>query len=114
MKISIKNFTLDLIVGIFDYERTAKQTIHFDIDIYLAQGAGENDDIAKTLDYRVLLEELTSHLQQTRHYLLETLVNDTARFILNHPYAERVVVSCDKGHIFENVEKVAVCVDLTK
>lgn len=114
MKICIKNFTLDLIVGIFDFERTARQTIHFDIDIYLDENAGANDDIDNTLDYNSLLQELTKHLEDTQYNLLETLVNDTAGFILNKSHVRRVTVACDKGRIFENVDKVAVCVDLTK
>ena len=107
MTISIRNLTLSMIIGIFEYERKVKQTVHFDIDIELDEQAGMCDHIDNTLDYNQLLEDL-SVFKKSEYQLLETLIHDIAAFILKRPHVQHVKISADKGKLYENVDKVVV------
>ena len=107
MTISIRNMTLPMIIGIFEYERKVKQTVHFDIEIELDERAGLTDNIDNTLDYNQLIEELSA-FKKSEYQLLETLIHDMGAFILDKPHVRQVHISADKGKLYENVDKVVV------
>ena len=107
MTISIRNLTLSMIIGIFDYERHSPQTVHFDIDIIIDDQSAATDNIDDTLDYNRLIQDLSS-FERSEYFLLETLIHDVAAFILKRPHVRAVKVSADKGKLYENVDKVVV------
>ena len=107
MTISIRNMTLPMIIGIFEYERKVKQTVHFDIEIELDEQAGLTDNIDNTLDYNQLIEELSA-FKKSEYQLLEMLIHDMGAFILAKPHVRQVHISADKGKLYENVDKVVV------
>lgn len=73
---------VDTVIGIYDWEREIKQTIVFDIEMaFDIRKAAETDDIAHTLDYKAVSERVVSFVEQSKYFLVETLIEDLARIL---------------------------------
>jgi len=54
-KVFIKQLEIDAIIGIYDFERTQKQTVVFDIEMaWDIEAAANSDNIDKALNYKTL------------------------------------------------------------
>ena len=76
MKINIKNFKIDIIIGTLEHERNTPQSIEMDIEFeYDATQAIENDNFNYAVDYKTLTDDIVEYLKNTKFYLIETLVS---------------------------------------
>jgi len=81
--IFIENIETEAIIGVFDWERTTRQPVIFDLTIYTNFAKPcESDDLNDAIDYQNLTETLVGFVAETQFNLLETLVEKTADFLL--------------------------------
>ena len=72
--IFLRNLHIDTLIGIFDWERTAKQTLIFDIEMaFDCSRAGESDAIEDALDYKAVYDRLVAFVSQSEFFLIEKL-----------------------------------------
>ncbi len=72
--IFLRNVHIDALIGIFDWERTAKQTLIFDIEMaFDCSDAGQSDSIDDTLDYKAVYDRLVTFVSQSEFFLIEKL-----------------------------------------
>ena len=97
-KISLKDLQFDCIIGTLPYERENEQPIVLNVSIWLDFAlAARNEDLAHSIDYAQLAEELQSFIRLSQFQLEETLVVQTAKHILdNYPKTMMVEVSVCK------------------
>lgn len=103
-KISIKDLEFYTILGTLPFERENEQPIVLNVSIWLdfAQAA-RNEDLAHSIDYAQLAEDLKGFIRLSCFQLEETLVVETAKYILSHyPKAETVEVSVSKPAAIPN------------
>src|SRR5215470_9184600 len=69
--IFISDLRLDILVGVYNWERRVPQTIQFDLEIGIPETGGRprSDRIGETIDYSKVVARLASSLQDT-HFLL--------------------------------------------
>ena len=80
--IFVTDLRVDCIVGIWDWERAATQTISIDLEMAWDIGpAAEADDIEKTLDYRAVSKRVTAFVQESGFQLIETMAVQIAELI---------------------------------
>ena len=73
---------VDAVIGIYDWERTIKQKLIFDIEMgFDIRKAAETDDIAYALDYKTVSDRLTSFVETSEYFLMETLIEETANIL---------------------------------
>jgi len=97
-KISLKDLTFDCIIGILPYEREHEQPIVLNVSIWLDFTlAARNEDLAHSIDYAQLAEDLKGFIRLSCFQLEETLVVKCAERILkNHSKVQAVEVSVRK------------------
>jgi len=79
--------------GVSEDERSAEQPFELDLDVVLdTLPAAKTDDVADTLDYGQLAEQVCGVVSGSSFHLLETLAEEIARTVLSHPLAAEVTV----------------------
>jgi dihydroneopterin aldolase len=82
-KIFIHGLQLSVIIGIYPHERNQAQPILLDIDLGVdAQLASSQDSLSQTIDYDYLINQIKLHILHTEFFLIETLAEYIAQFIL--------------------------------
>lgn len=103
-KISLKDFQFNCIIGTLPYEREHEQPIVLNVSLWLDfESAARNEDLAHSIDYAQLAENVKNFICLSQFQLEETLVVQTAQYILNnHPKALMVEVSVRKPNAVPN------------
>ena len=95
--ISITGLRLTGFHGVFEHEKTDGQVFVVDLTIELnTQEAGHSDDLADTLDYSVIVDEVANRVTGKSVDLIETLAEDIALIVLSHPRPQAVTVTVHK------------------
>ncbi len=86
--------------GVFPAEKRLGQRFVIDIDIELAHtGAVTDDDLAATVDYAALADDVAAIVGGPPLDLLEALAGRIADRVLAEPHAAGVVVTVRKPHV---------------
>lgn len=113
-KIIIEEMDLPFRIGVPDEERAKPQRLRLSIIIeHPLQTAALSDDLAQTIDYGTLANELASFGEGKEWKLLERLAHDLALWILRRFGGERVTVEAKK-FILPNAHHVAVRMSRSK
>ncbi|MCF8006551.1 MAG: dihydroneopterin aldolase [Methylovulum sp.] len=81
--IFLNGLCIDTIIGIYEWERSTKQTLIFDIAMaFDINKASQTDDLQYTLDYKKVSDRVTEFVQNTQYYLIERLISEVAELIL--------------------------------
>lgn len=82
--IYLRDLKIETIIGIFDWERSIKQTVSFDLDMAAdIRKAAASDQIDDTLDYKAVAKRLIEFVGNSQFQLVETLAERVAEIILN-------------------------------
>jgi dihydroneopterin aldolase len=80
--IFLRDVHIDTLIGIFDWEREAKQTLIFDLEMaFDCQPAAESDDIVDALNYKAVFDRLVEFVGQSEFFLIEKLATEMIRLI---------------------------------
>ncbi len=108
-KIFIRDLRIETIVGLYDWERVAKQTLLVNIelatDIRLAASDG---DLQHTIDYSAVCAAVTKLIQDEEFELLESLAESAAGLILKNFSVDWLRFSVSKMDVLNNVSSVGV------
>ncbi len=113
-KIFLHGMKADTLIGVYEWERQQRQTVLLDLDIALPEQATQQDDIAQTIHYGDVCQQLRQQLATRDFLLLESLAQYVADFILTDFGAKWVRVRITKLGILPNVQNVGVEIERTK
>ncbi len=83
-RIFLEALDIQGVIGIYDWERTTKQTIRVDLEMPAnASFASGSDDISDTLNYKDVAKRIIAYVENTEYQLIETLVENIASIILD-------------------------------
>lgn len=78
----IKDLTVDCIIGVYPHERHEAQPLSIDVEVHVdVAKAAKSEDLADTVDYAALVDELTFLVQAARFRLVETACHAIARYV---------------------------------
>lgn len=84
--------------GVTEAERALLQTLLVDIEYYYE--AGDSDELASVVDYAAVIEGVASILEDGEFKLLETAVQKTGEYMLQHfPAVMEVAVVVTKSEV---------------
>ncbi len=109
--IFIEDMRVEAHVGIYDRERAAPQTLDISLTFGVPDEAAQDDDIAKTIDYAVVIERIRSELAARHFNLLETLGEYVIGLLLDEFRAPWGKVSIAKVGIARGVKRVGVQIE---
>lgn len=100
------------LIGVYEWERQQPQILLLDLDIgtdFLQ--AAQSDDVADTIHYAQVAEEIISALAEQSFLLLEALAEYVAQLILTRYQALSVKVKVVKPGILASVAQVGVMIE---
>ncbi|MGH8475895.1 MAG: dihydroneopterin aldolase [Methylococcales bacterium] len=81
--IFLRGLEIETIIGIYDWERAARQTVILDIEMGCdIRKAAESDAIEDALDYKAVSKRLISFVETSQFFLVERLSDEIAKILL--------------------------------
>ena len=112
-KLQIMHLPLSVIIGVYDKERLAPQSIFVDLTLfYDCQSAVEKDAIAQALDYDRVVDQLHALAHALQPILIETFAIKIAEAVLYHfSLCQRIMVSVHKPQAIPAAEDVIFSIE---
>ncbi len=111
----LHDLKVDCVIGIFEWERRIKQTIHIDLDMAAdIRPAAASDAIADTLDYKAVAKRLVDFAGHSQFQLVETLAEKIAGIVLTEFKVPWVRVRINKQGAVRNADAVGVLIERGK
>lgn len=110
--IFIHDLRLDLLIGVYEWERRVPQTVQLDLEIGIPEtGRPRSDRIRDTIDYAKVIERVTASLKQERFLLVERLAEHLAQLLMKEFGAPWVRVSVSKLAVERDVKRVGITIE---
>lgn len=109
--IFINDYRLDVLIGIYEWERAVAQTVQFDLEIGMPQSAAEVRTINDTVDYARVVLRVEESLRGKHFPLVEKLAQHVADLVLGEFGAPRVKVSVTKLAPLKGVKRLGVVIE---
>ena len=105
----IKDFIIQEIIGIHDYEKTKKQKIKFNIVLDIDQNTVPNEkDIKSIVDYEKITNKLENLTKDKKYNFLESLAEDSFKEIFEDKRISSVKIKIEKPDAIKNADSVGV------
>ena len=97
-------------IGVHDFEKKGEQRVLINIDLYVAlsESTPENDTLDEVVDYDFMRMSVANRVAQGHIHLQETLCDDVARSMLEHPKVRGVRISTMKPDVYPDCAGVGV------
>ncbi len=114
-KVIIKDLLIRGIIGINPDERVKKQDILVNIVIYTdVRRAADSDDIADATNYKDISKQVIDFVEASSFFLVEKLVTEIARLILQDYPVNRVQVRVEKPGALRFARSVGIEIERTR
>ena len=109
-RLFLKNYAIDINIGVHDFEKRAEQRVLVNVDLFvpLALSTPQEDKLDEVLDYDFMRRVIAERVSRGHIHLQETLCDDVARIMLEHPRVQAVRVSTEKPEVYPDCESVGV------
>ena len=108
----LRDFRLQLIIGIYEWERKIPQPVRLDLEIGLPDHkAGETDNVADTINYGEVAARITERFSSQPFELVETVAEKIARLVLDEFGAPWVKVSVTKFAIVRGIKELGIVIE---
>lgn len=112
--IFIDELRVEAQVGIYPREKITTQTLDINLTFGVPDEAARDDDIARTIDYAVVIDRIRNELAERRFNLLETLGEFVIELMLNEFGAPWVKISIAKIGVAKGVRRVGVQIERSR
>jgi dihydroneopterin aldolase len=110
--IFLQDFRIELLIGIYEWERKMPQTVQLDLEIGLPSSrAGETDKIDDTIDYGAVVARIRASIAERHFDLLEALAEHIAGLIRHEFGAPWVRVSITKLGMLKHIKRVGLVIE---
>lgn len=110
--IFISELRLDLLIGVYEWERRVPQAVQFDLEIGIPEGrAPKSDKLDDTIDYAAVAARIEASLRENPFGLLERVAEHVAELIEREFGAPWVKVSVTKLAPLKNVKRLGVTIE---
>ena len=113
--IFLRGLRIETIIGIYDWERTVKQTVIIDLDMAAdIRKAAASDHIADTLDYKAVSKRIIAFVEASEFFLVETLAEKIARILIEEFGVPWVRVTLNKKGAIRGASDVGIIIERGK
>ena len=112
-KVLITDLTLQMSIGIHDFEKIKKQEVKFNISIDVSPSLTPIENKLKSIvNYETVIKDITK-LTKNKHYeLLETLAEDIFFILFKNVNIKKIKLKIEKTQIIKNTSSVGI--EITK
>ncbi|MFT7259754.1 MAG: dihydroneopterin aldolase [Glaciecola sp.] len=108
--VKIQGLTVHALIGVFDFERHAKQRLILDVDMLTDLSlAASTDDVKNTIDYGKVAQRLADVAGGSSYFLLEALAQEMLDMIFAEFNPHKVTLTVNKPDILKEAVNVAIC-----
>ena len=110
--IFISELRLDILIGVYDWERQVPQAVQFDIELGIpGRRAAHSDRLEDTIDYAAVTRRIEASLRENHFGLLERVAEHVAELIEREFGAPWVKVTVTKLAPLKNVKRLGVTIE---
>ncbi len=110
--IFISELRLDILIGVYDWERQVPQAVQFDIELGIpGRRAAHSDRLDDTIDYAAVTRRIEASLRENHFGLLERVAEHIAELIDREFGAPWVKVTVTKLAPLKNVKRLGVTIE---
>jgi dihydroneopterin aldolase len=109
--IFINDFRLEILVGVYEWERRVPQTVQLDLEIGLPPRPKRSDRIGDTIDYAKIVARIEQSLAENRFALVEALAEHIAQLIMTEFGAPWIRASVTKLAALKGVKRLGVTIE---
>ena len=111
----IKDFIIEEIIGVHDYEKIKKQKIKFNIVLDVNQSSVPDEkDIKSIVDYEKITNKLENLVKNKKYNFLESLAEDSFKEIFEDKRIDSATIKIEKPEAIKNAKSVGVEVFKTR
>ncbi|WP_206484942.1 dihydroneopterin aldolase [Thalassotalea sp. G2M2-11] len=108
-KVFIKGLSIQTTIGFYAWEKEIKQTLVIDLAMgWHIAAAAEQDELAKTLDYAKISEEIEQFANDNPVDLIETLAERLAHYLMQSYHIPWLKLAINKPNAVHNAQTVGV------
>ena len=109
-RLFLRNYEVQINIGVHEFEKKGEQRVLINVDLFipLSQSTPHSDSLQEVVDYDFMRDTIARRMAQGHIHLQETLCDDVARAMLNHPKVRGVRVSTEKPDVYPDCEAVGV------
>lgn len=108
----IKDLRVETVIGVYDWERKIKQTVHIDLDMASdTRPAASSDSIQDALDYKAVSDCLKKLAAESNVQLLETLAERMAQTVMQEFNVPWLKLRLDKPAAVSGAAGVGVIIE---
>ena len=105
--LQLRNYIVDMEIGVLEEEQGVTQRIRFDVDIFIAGAAvPDEDEIDRVLDYDFIRGKINEKVHGIRTNLLESLVGDLIDSLLIPFEAVAASVTATKLDVYDDGSEI--------
>lgn len=111
-KVFIEALEVEAVIGVYDWERTIRQKLVFDVELgFDNRIPAATDNVADTLDYDAISRRVTTVASASAHALVETLAEQCATLILSEFPVRWLRLKLAKPGAVGNARSVGVIIE---
>ncbi len=109
-RLFLRNYEVLMKIGAYESEKEGEQRVIFNIDLFVTLNASTPvaDKLAEVVDYNLMRNTIGQRVARGHVHLQETLCDDIAQAMLDHPQVRAVRVSTEKPDAYPDCESVGV------
>ena len=112
--IFISDLRLDILIGVYDWEKQVPQKVQLDLEIGLPGRKAGSDRLGDTIDYAAVVSRIEGTLSESRFGLLEALAEHIAGIVIKEFGSPWVKVSVTKLAPLKNVKRLGATIERGK
>lgn len=110
--IFLKGLTIQTVIGIYDWERTIRQTVVIDLEMATdIRKAAATDDITYTLDYKAVSKRIIGFVEESSFFLVETLAEKITQILLEEFAVPWVRLTLNKKGAISGASDVGIQIE---
>ena len=110
--IVLHELKVDTVIGIWDWERKIRQTVVIDLEMAAdVRRAAETDDVADTLNYKLVAKRVQQFTAESEFQLVETLAERIAGIVLDEFGVAWLRVRVNKPGAIRGARDVGVVIE---
>jgi dihydroneopterin aldolase len=110
--IFIRDLRIDTVIGIYDWERSIRQTLSFDLEMATdIARAADSDQIDDTLNYKAVAKRIIAFVEASEFQLVETLAERVAELVTEEFGVPWLRLTLNKGGAVRGAKGVGVIIE---
>ena len=110
--IFLRDLRIDTIIGIYDWERSTRQTVSLDLEMATdIRKAAATDHIDDTLNYKAVAKRLIAFVSESEFQLVETLAERICALVLEEFQVPWVRLTLNKGGAVRGAKGVGIIIE---